>query len=119
MAADKSRDVVLMAEVMAEATYVGHHKKKIALIFSAMRHFAQTLRGDGWTVDYVRLDDDENSGDLGGEVRRALKRHAMGAVIATEAGEHRLRAEMAKWKNARILEDDRFIATQDEFTKIL
>ena len=29
--------VVLMAEVGAEATYVKHHKKKIALIFSAMQ----------------------------------------------------------------------------------
>lgn len=113
--ADKKRDVVLMAEVMAEATYVGHHKKKIALIFSAMRHFAEALRADGWTVDYVKLDDDANTGDLGGEVRRALKRHGANNVIATEAGEHRLRAEMDGWENSRILEDDRFVATRDEF----
>lgn len=39
--ANKSRDVVFMAEVMAEATYVRHHKKKFALVFSAMRHFAE------------------------------------------------------------------------------
>ena len=38
-AGDKSRDVVLMAEVRDEATYVPHHKKKLAFIFSAMRHF--------------------------------------------------------------------------------
>ena len=29
-----------MAEVRSEATYVKHHKKKIALLFAAMRHFA-------------------------------------------------------------------------------
>ena len=51
---DKAGDVVLMAEVMAEASYVPHHKKKIAFIFSAMRHFAQELRSAGWTVDYVK-----------------------------------------------------------------
>ena len=49
--ADKSRDIVLMAEVMAEATYAGHHKKKFVLVFSAMRHFAEgtssALRLDG------------------------------------------------------------------------
>lgn len=39
--ANKSCDVVFMAEVMAEATYVRHHKKKFALVFSAMRHFAE------------------------------------------------------------------------------
>ena len=32
--ADPARDVILMAEVMAEATYVRHHKQKIAFIFS-------------------------------------------------------------------------------------
>ena len=30
-----------MAEVMEEATYVRHNRHKIALLFSAMRHFAQ------------------------------------------------------------------------------
>ncbi|MEO0363777.1 MAG: cryptochrome/photolyase family protein, partial [Pseudomonadota bacterium] len=49
---------VLMAEVAAEATYVRHHKKKIAFIFSAMRHFAEELREAGREVDYVKLDDE-------------------------------------------------------------
>ena len=31
---DKNRDVILMCEVMEEASYVWHHPKKIALIFS-------------------------------------------------------------------------------------
>jgi deoxyribodipyrimidine photolyase-related protein len=43
-ASDPSQDVVLMAEVMDEASYVRHHKKKLAFVFSAMRHFAQDLR---------------------------------------------------------------------------
>jgi len=115
VAGDKTRDVVLMAEVTAEATYVGHHKKKLTLIFSAMRHFAEGLREKGWTVDYVTLSDLYNTGDLGRELRRALTRHAADKVIVTEAGEHRLRAEMAGWVDARVLADDRFIATQAEF----
>lgn len=120
VAGDRNRDVVLMAEVTSETTYVGHHKKKIALIFSAMRHFAEALRAQGWSVDYIKLDDGQNTGDLGGEVRRALTRHGADEVIATEAGEHRLRAEMAGWARekeggVRILRDDRFIATQSEF----
>jgi deoxyribodipyrimidine photolyase-related protein len=44
---DKLRDHVLMAELYEEATYVPHHKKKLAFIFSAMRHFAEELRADG------------------------------------------------------------------------
>jgi deoxyribodipyrimidine photolyase-related protein len=53
----KADAVVLLMEVADETTYVRHHKRKIALIFSAMRHFAAELRGSGWTVDYVCLDD--------------------------------------------------------------
>ena len=40
---DADRDVVLLAEVMAECTYVKHHKQKIALVLSAMRHFGAAL----------------------------------------------------------------------------
>ena len=40
---DPSKDIVVMAEVAEEATYVRHHPKKIAFIFAAMRKFAQSL----------------------------------------------------------------------------
>ena len=32
--------IVLMTEVQEEATYAAHHKKKIAFILAAMKHFA-------------------------------------------------------------------------------
>lgn len=53
--------VVLMMEVADETMYVRHHKRKIVLILSAMRHFANELRAAGWTVDYVRLDDPDKA----------------------------------------------------------
>ena len=62
-----------MAEVSGETTYVPHHKKKIAFILSAMRHFARELKSDGWQVEYVQLDDTENTGSLSGEIERAAK----------------------------------------------
>ena len=55
--ATKSTDTILMAEVREEATYVKHHKKKIAFLFSAMRHFSSALRDDGYRVDYIKYDD--------------------------------------------------------------
>lgn len=42
-AGDRDRDVVVMAEVRDEATYVRHHKKKIALVFASLRKFASAL----------------------------------------------------------------------------
>ena len=53
---DPARDVVLMVEVHEETAYVRHHKQKIVLVLSAMRHFAESLRAEGLCVDYVRLD---------------------------------------------------------------
>ncbi|MFT5709294.1 MAG: deoxyribodipyrimidine photolyase-related protein, partial [Oceanospirillaceae bacterium] len=35
---DRAKDIILICEVWEEATYVNHHKKKIAFLFSAMRH---------------------------------------------------------------------------------
>ena len=69
---DKANDVVVMAEVADEASYVPHHPKKIAFLFAAMRKFADQLRADGWQVAYTRLDDPDNTGSITGElIRRA------------------------------------------------
>lgn len=59
---DPETDTVLMAEVREEATYAPHHRKKIALIFSAMRHFRDRLRADGRDVCYTAYDDPDNTG---------------------------------------------------------
>ena len=68
-------DLILMCEVRQEATYVKHHKKKIALMFSAMRHFAQERQARGNEVRYIKYDDPNNRGTLFGEVEKALTRH--------------------------------------------
>lgn len=114
-AGDKALDRVLLAEVMAEASYVPHHKRKIAFVFAAMRHFAAELRADGWQVDYVTLDDPANTGSLAGEVQRALARHGLTGVVVTEPGEWRLLEEMRSWPETELLGDDRFLADRHGF----
>ncbi|MBB5516733.1 deoxyribodipyrimidine photolyase-related protein [Rubricella aquisinus] len=112
----KSRDIVVMAEVREEGTYVAHHAKKIALILSAMRHFAKELRADGWTVAYTALDDAENTHSIGGEVLRRAEEHGADEVIATVPGEWRLRQKLDHLPiKTTQLPDDRFIASEGEF----
>jgi len=117
-AADPVVDVVVMAEVMGEASYVPHHPKKIAFTFAAMRKFAMHLVAQGWTVAYTRLDDPDNAGSIGAELLRRAAEHDAGEVLVTEPGEWRLiLALQALPLLARILPDDRFLASHAEFDR--
>ena len=116
----KNDTIVLMMEVAEEATHVRHHKAKIALIFSAMRHFAAELRADGWQVDYIGLDDPENSNSFTGEVIRAAQRHAPRLIRVVEPGDWRVEQAMLDWQTftpcpVEILPDSRFLCSRDEF----
>ena len=120
--ADTPRDdaIVLMMEVADETTYVRHHKRKIALILSAMRHFSDELRTAGWTVDYVRLDHPENSGSFTGEVSRAVARHKPHSIRIVEPGEWRVKTMIDGWAKrfdipVDVLVDDRFVCGILEF----
>jgi deoxyribodipyrimidine photolyase-related protein len=84
---DHTRDVVFMAEVHDETTYVRHHKQKLVLVLSAMRHFAESLRAEGMLLDYVQLNDHGNTGsftrELGGAFTSSggtYRRHAARGV---------------------------------------
>ena len=109
-----------MVEVRAEATYVRHHKQKIAFLFSAMRHFAAELEAEGVTVDYVRLDAPGNTGTFTDELMRAVARHQPARVVVTEPGEWRVWEMMQAWRDAcavpvDIRDDNRFLCPRAAF----
>ena len=117
---DKTDTIIIMAEVDAEAGYVRHHKKKIALVFSAMRHFAEELHAGGWQVEYVKLDDPENQGSLTGQIAHAIERHGPQNLRVTAPGEWRLASDVAQWQDkfgipTDVPADDRFISDAAEF----
>ena len=119
---DKAHDVVIMCEVIEEATVVKHHKKKIAFIFSAMRHFAEQLRAKGVTVRYTKLDDKKNSGSFEKELERACADLQVSKVVVTDPSEFRVLEAARTWEKSlgiavEILEDDRFLATKAEFAQ--
>ena len=61
---DPGRDTVGMMEMAEAFSDVGHHKQKLVLVLSAMRHFADALRLRGIAVDYVHLDAGQVSTNL-------------------------------------------------------
>jgi deoxyribodipyrimidine photolyase-related protein len=120
VAGDPKHDRILMAELHDEASYVRHHKKKIAFIFSAMRHFAEELRTLGWTVDYVTLDDQHNQGSFTAQVAQSVAQLKPKRLIVTDAGEWRVAEMLKSWKATlgipvEILADTCFIAPIPEF----
>jgi deoxyribodipyrimidine photolyase-related protein len=115
-----SSDVIAMCEVWEEATYVKHHKKKIAFLFSAMRHFAQELSNKGYKVIYTKLDDPTNTGSFFGEVERLVKKYDFERIIVTHPGEYRVLQELKSWQDrlgipVEIREDNRFLCKLEEF----
>ena len=95
---DAGNDVIVMAEVPEEATYVRHHKQKIALLFSAMRHFAARLQDAGWQVRYY---DYRQSVSLGFrslvdvlaatvKEQNSTGQNKVSEIVLTRCGEYRL-----------------------------
>lgn len=118
--ADKATSIVLMMEVADETSYVRHHKAKLVYILSAMRHHAEALRQAGWRIDYVRLDDRDNSGSFTGEIARAVERHDPKRIVITEASEWRVMGMLDSWETlfgvpVEIRRDDRFLCSHADF----
>jgi deoxyribodipyrimidine photolyase-related protein len=119
-AGDPARDRLLMAELHDEATYVRHHKKKLAFLFAAMRHFAKELRSLGWTVDYVTLDAPDNRGSFTAQVAQFVAQHRPERIVVTQPGEWRVAQMFASWHERfgapiDVLPDDRFLSSPAEF----
>ena len=116
----QNEHIILMCEILSEATYVKHHKKKIAFVFSAMRHFSKELKDEGYNVHYTKLDCPNNSGSFRGEVSRMIKAHNVKGIIVTEPSDYRILTEIKKWKEEfglliEVRADDRFLCSHEEF----
>lgn len=119
--ADKEKDILLLAEVMDEASYVNHHKQKLIFTFSSMRHFAEEMRDKGYNVRYVKLTDKDNTGSLRGEIARCAKEVKPEKILLTESGEYRLNSELKHIGkdtgiDTEICEDSRFLCSRKDFS---
>jgi deoxyribodipyrimidine photolyase-related protein len=79
--ADRATDRVLLVESLPHVARGRLHRHKAAFVLTAMRRFAEELRGDGWEVDAVPLAADVTFDDA---LRDAVRRHAATEVVAME-----------------------------------
>ena len=116
----KNQDKILMMEVFNEATYANHHKKKLVLVFSAMRHFAKELEEKGVSVTYSKINKSQDN--FTKELSNQCKKIQPKRIVITHPGEYRVLQEIKKWEKVlkipvSIVDDDRFFCTIDEFKK--
>jgi deoxyribodipyrimidine photolyase-related protein len=119
---DPAVDAIWMAEVNEEATQVRHHKKKIAFIFSAMRHFSAELKERGFQVHYTGIEDTENAGSFRAEAQRAIQTLKPKQIILTAPSEYRVLSEVKSWEAdfkvpVEIYPDERFLTTPEAFAE--
>ena len=107
--------VVFMVESLERARALPYHKQKLALVWSAMRHFAEELRAAGYTVDYHAAQPD---------ARTALEAHLAAyqsrRLRLMETAEHGRSWRLADLARAlgvevEITPNTMFLSDQDEF----
>lgn len=113
-------DSIVMMEVDEEATYVRQHQHRLVLFFSAMRHFRDRLLQQGWTVDYSEVDDPDNRGCFRDEITRRIAELDVDELVVRQPGDHRVLEQIRDACDVfettlRIVEDDHFICTLDDF----
>ena len=113
---DFQNDEVIMIESIPEAQVVWSHKAKIALFLSAMRHFAEELKADGYPVHYVQ----ESKLSIVDSLKEILLEKGIKHLICIEPGEWRLKLAIEKFaKDSKVQldmrEDSHFYCTHREF----
>lgn len=74
---------VILIESKVRTQRLPYHAKKLALMFSAMRHRAETLRETGFTVDYRQAE------DMPSALRAHCEEYQPERIVTMEASSHR------------------------------
>jgi deoxyribodipyrimidine photolyase-related protein len=86
--ADPVRDAIAMTEAPYGQQRFPEHKQRLALCFSAMRHYRDARRADGFTVHYQPADAEDVADDVADFLRQQIDAHQPERVVLTEPGRH-------------------------------
>ncbi len=120
MGVNERDDVILMGEFHDDWLSTAHHKKKIAFLWAAARHFAEELRQNGLTVRYCAADGEHGTNNLVSAIEQAIAAHAPDRVMITEPNDYAVAQAVAEWSAVGsipliVLADDRFVCSRSAF----
>lgn len=119
---DVSQDIILMCESWEEATFVQHHKKKLAFILSAMRHFAQDLTQLGFKVHYYKIEEGKINRSYDQALKEVIKQHRIKQIVVTAPTDYVVLQSVRKWEQnynipVEIRIDHRFLCSPAQFVE--
>lgn len=119
---DISQDIILMCESWEEATFVQHHKKKLAFILSAMRHFAQDLTQLGFKVHYHKIEEGKINRSYDQALKEVIKNHKIKQIVVTAPTDYAVLQSVRKWEQkyeipVEIRIDHRFLCSPAQFVE--
>lgn len=118
---DPDKALVLMGEFESVWKEPKHHKKKIAFLLAAQRHFAKELEEKGFSVIYKYLDEKEKNKSWKEEIKALLKKQSITKIVVTHPADYHELHAIQSWEkelgvSVQIVEDDRFLCTKEEFS---
>jgi len=87
---DSDNVVVALVESKTETGYVRHHIQKVIAYFLSMRNFADFLKGKGYDVKYIRIDDDSNAGSIPDNIKQLVDELNVGKFEYQYPDEYRM-----------------------------
>lgn len=115
---DPSKDFVFMSENWDEVSAVAHHKKKLAFLFSSMRHFDLELQKTGVQTIYSKW---QGKGHCPAkELVHWIQKYSIEKIVVTDPTDYKSYLDVKSWQErfgvtVEIREDNRFYCSHKEF----
>jgi deoxyribodipyrimidine photolyase-related protein len=101
---DGENAVYTLMEVRSETDYVLHHVQKIVAFFAAMRAYASELQKQGFKVQYLKIDDEDNLQSIPKNLEILAKKHQCSTVELQLPDEYRMHEMLEKWAQSTNLD---------------
>ena len=120
LSASKGRDLLLFIESGQTFGKLRYHRHRLMLLISAMRHYAEERKAEGWDVEYHRI---AEAPDMNSVLSRHCAERNPGEILVTQPNNHdeQLALNALQRKQGfpiRVIPTTQFLCSRDEFAEL-